>query len=40
MEACMVNIINMKVSLMELHEETLEEVEVLEAVVEVIEVNN
>ncbi len=36
-EACMVEIINMKVSLMEVDEETLEEEEV---VVEVIEVNN
>jgi hypothetical protein len=40
MEARMVDIINMKVSLMEVHKETLEEVEVLEVVVEVIEVNN
>jgi hypothetical protein len=35
----MVNIINMKVNLMEVDEETLEE-EVVEVVVEVIEVNN
>ncbi len=39
MEAGMVDIINMKVSLMEVHEETLEEEEVVEVVVEVIEVN-
>jgi hypothetical protein len=37
METCMVDIINMKVSLMEVDEETLEEEEV---VVEVIEINN
>jgi hypothetical protein len=36
----MVDIINMKVSLMEVDEETLEEEEVVEVVVEVIEVNN
>ncbi len=40
MEARMVDIINMKVSLMEVDEETLEEEEVMEVVVEVIEVNN
>jgi len=40
MEACMVDIINMKVNLMEVDEETLEEEEVVEVVVEVIEVNN
>ncbi len=40
MEARMVDIINMKVSLMEVDEETLEEEEVVEVVVEVIEVNN
>jgi hypothetical protein len=40
MEARMVEIINMKVSLMEVDEETLEEEEVVEVVVEVIEVNN
>jgi hypothetical protein len=43
MEARMVDIINMKVKLMEVDEETLEEKEVKEAVevmVEVIEVNN
>jgi hypothetical protein len=36
----MVDIINMKVSFMEVDEETLEEEEVEEVVVEVIEVNN
>jgi aspartate 1-decarboxylase len=40
MEARMVDIINMKVSLMEVDEETLEEEEIVEVVVEVIEVNN
>jgi hypothetical protein len=43
MEACMVDIINMKVNLMEVEEETLEEKEVeevVEVVVEVIEVKN
>ncbi len=40
MEACMVDIINMKVKLMEVDEETLEEKEVEEVVVEAIEVNN
>ncbi len=40
MEEHMVDIINMKVSLMEVDEETLEEEEVVEVVVEVIEVNN
>jgi len=39
-EAHMVNIINMKVSLMEVAEEILEEEEVVEVVVEVTEVNN
>jgi len=42
-EACMVDIINMKVKFMEVDEETLEEEEVeevVEVVVEVIEVNN
>ncbi len=39
-EACMVDIINMKLSLMEVDEETLEEEEVVEVVVEVIKVNN
>ncbi len=42
-EACMVDIINMKVKLMEVDEETLEEEEVkevVEVVVEVIKVNN
>ncbi len=39
-EARMVDIINMKVSLMEVDKETLEEEEVVEVVVEVIEVNN
>jgi hypothetical protein len=39
-EARMVDIINMKVSLMEVDEETLEEEEVLEVVLEIIEVNN
>jgi hypothetical protein len=36
----MVDIINMKVSLMQVDEEILEEEEVVEVVVEVIEVNN
>jgi hypothetical protein len=36
----MVDIINMKVSLMEVDEETLEEEEVVEVVLEIIEVNN
>jgi hypothetical protein len=40
MEARMVDIINMKVSFMEVDEETLEEEQVVEVVVEVIEVNN
>ncbi len=39
-EACMVDINNMKVKLMEVDEETLEEEEVVEVVVEVIKVNN
>jgi len=39
-EACMVDIINLKVNFMEVDEETLEEEEVVEVVVEVIEVNN
>jgi hypothetical protein len=39
-EARMVDINNMKVKLMEVDEETLEEEEVVEVVVEVIEVNN
>jgi hypothetical protein len=39
-KARMVDIINMKVNLMEVDEETLEEEEVVEVVVEVIEVNN
>jgi len=39
-EACMVDIINMKVNFMEVDEETLKEREVMEAVVEVIKVNN
>jgi hypothetical protein len=39
-EAHMVDIINMKVSLMEVDEETLEEEEVMEVVMEIIEVNN
>jgi len=42
MEVCMVDIINMKVKLMEVDKETLEEEEVeevVEVVVEVIEVN-
>jgi len=38
-KACMVDIINMKVSLMEVDEEILEEEEVVEVVVEVIKVN-
>jgi hypothetical protein len=36
----MVDIINMKVRLMEVDEETLEEKEVVEVVVEIIKVNN
>jgi propanediol utilization protein len=36
----MVDIINMKINLMEVDEETLEEEEVMEVVVEVMEVNN
>jgi hypothetical protein len=40
METRMVDIINMKVSLMEVDEETLKEDKVVEVVVEVIEVNN
>jgi hypothetical protein len=39
-EACMVNIINMKVSLMEVDEETLKEEEVVEVVLEIIEAKN
>jgi hypothetical protein len=39
-EAHMVDIINMKVSFMEVDEETLEDEEVVEVVVEVIKVNN
>ncbi len=39
-ETCMVDIINMKVSFMEVDKETLKEEEVVEVVVEVIEVNN
>jgi hypothetical protein len=39
-KARMVDIINMKVSLMEVDEETLEEKEVVEVVVEIIEINN
>jgi hypothetical protein len=39
-EVRMVDIINLKVSLMEVDKETLEEEEVMEVVVEVIEVNN
>ncbi len=42
-KTCMVDIINMKVNLMEVDEETLEEEEVeevMEVVVKVIEVNN
>jgi hypothetical protein len=40
MEVRMVDIINMKVSLMEVDEDTLKEEEVLKVMVEVIEVNN
>jgi hypothetical protein len=40
MEARIVDIINMKVNLLEVDEESLEEEEVVEVVVEVIEVNN
>jgi hypothetical protein len=36
----MVDIINLKVSLMEVDEETLEEEEVVEVMLEIIEVNN
>ncbi len=39
-EVRMVDIINMKVSLMEVNEEILEEEEVVEVVVEIIKVNN
>jgi hypothetical protein len=39
-EVRMVDIINVKVSLMEVHEETLKEEEVMEVVVEIIKVNN
>jgi hypothetical protein len=39
-EVRMVDIINMKVKLMEVDEETLEEEEVVEVVVEIIKVNN
>ncbi len=39
-EARMVDIINMKFSLMEVDEEILEEEEVMEVMVEVIDVNN
>jgi hypothetical protein len=40
MEVRMVDIINMKVSLMEVDEENLEEEEVVEVVLEIIKVNN
>jgi len=40
MEVRMVDIINMKVSLMEVDKETLKEEEIVEVVVEVIKVNN
>jgi hypothetical protein len=40
MEVRMVDIINMKVNIMEVDKETLKEEEVAEVVVEVIEVNN
>jgi hypothetical protein len=40
MEACMVDIINMKVNFMDVDEEMLEEEEVMEVVVEVIKINN
>ncbi len=39
-EVRMVDIINMKVNLMEVHEEILKEEEVVEVVLEIIEVNN
>ncbi len=39
METCMVNIINMKVNLMEVDEEISKEEEVVEVVVEIIEIN-
>ncbi len=40
MKALMVDIINMKVNLMEVDKENLEKEEVVEVVVEVIEINN
>jgi len=40
MEGCMVDIINMKINLMEVDKETLEEGEVMEDVMEIIKVNN
>jgi hypothetical protein len=40
MEARTVDIINMKINLMEVDKETLEEEEVMEVVVEIIDVNN
>ncbi len=39
-EACTMDIINIKINLMEVDEETLEEEEVVEVMVEIIEVNN
>jgi hypothetical protein len=39
-KACMVDIINMKVNLIEVDEEILEEEEIVEVVLEIIEVNN
>ncbi len=40
MEACMMDIINMMVNLMEVDEDALKKEEVMEVVVEIIEVNN
>ncbi len=39
-EVCTMDIINMKINLMEVKEKTLEEKEVMEVVVEIIKVNN
>jgi hypothetical protein len=39
-KVCMVDIINMKVNLMEVDKETLKEEEIVEVMVKVIEVNN
>ncbi len=40
MEVCMVDIINMKVNCMEVDEKKFKEAEVMEAMVEIIKVNN